>query len=121
MNPLTITQAETDVVTLTARRALLRLLTAHPNEVIGHRRVCDELGHHVSHAAVHAASKRLGRDMAIESLHGTGGGYVHLMPVLSLGRERCCTCASHTLLGTCKRLSGRPVQPNERCWGWTHA
>ena len=118
MNPLTITQAETDVVTLTARRALLRLLTAHPNEVIGHRRVCDELGHHVSHAAVHAASKRLGRDMAIESLHGTGGGYVHLMPVLSLGRERCCTCASWDA-GTCRRLEGRPVKANQRCFGWT--
>ena len=120
MNPLAPIQApKTDVVELTARRALLRLLTTHPNEVIGHALVCEELGHHVSHAAVHAAAKRLGRDMAIESVLGTGGGYIHLVPVLSLGRERCCNCASRTPFSTCQRLGGRPVKANHRCWGWT--
>lgn len=61
---------------MTARRALLRLLVRHPNQVIGHRDVVAEIGHEVGRCAVSNAARRLGRDIPIYSASGPGGGYL---------------------------------------------
>lgn len=65
---------------MTARRALLRLLVRHPNQVIGHRDVVAEIGHEVGRCAVSNAARRLGRDIPIYSASGPGGGYLLRVP-----------------------------------------
>ena len=108
---------------LTARRALLRLTDARPNELITYADVCAELGHEVSRSTVCLAAtsgpSALSRDLPIEGVVGTGGGYVKRQPMPTLAAERCVNCAHRTPLSTCTRLKGRPVGLNCRCWGWS--
>ncbi|HAM58779.1 MAG TPA: hypothetical protein DCQ64_26555 [Candidatus Rokubacteria bacterium] len=60
---------------LSARRALLRLLVAHQNEVVTHADVEAELGRRVSRQCVWAAAGRIGADLPVVSVRGPGGGY----------------------------------------------
>jgi predicted transcriptional regulator len=106
---------------LTCRRALLRLLTRRPNEIVTQADVCDEIGLHVGRGAIGNAAVRLRRDLAIEGVPGPGGGYVLLMPVPTLGLQRCANCASRTVFSECPRARRDEVNLNCKCWGWSHA
>jgi|GEM_PF-2273833 len=104
---------------LTTRRALLRLTERRPNEIVTTADVCEELGYEVGRGAVGNAAVRLRRDIAIEGMPGSGGGYVKLVPMPTLGAERCANCR-HRELGTsaCNRTHWPHVGLNCRCWGW---
>ena len=103
---------------LTTRRALLRLVFRRPNEVINLADICDELGYEVCRTALHNAVNSLRRDLPIEGVTGSGGGYVLLEPTLPLTAERCVNCRHRTLLSSCKRTRRAEVGLNCRCWGW---
>lgn len=105
-----------------ASRVLRYLLTAYPNTVIGHADVCAVLGYEVTAQAVSNAAGRLRRGtfgLNIASRSGLGGGYVLLVPVTAADGECCRHCRQRSLIGTCRRLKGRPVEPDQWCWGWS--
>ena len=107
-----------------ASRVLRYLLTTYPNQVVAHRDVCEVLGYEVTPQATSNAATRLRAGafgLNIVARAGKGGGYVLQVPVPAAGRQRCATCAACSLIGTCKRLKGRPVEPGEWCWSWSCA
>lgn len=102
-----------------ASRVLRYLLTSYPNTVIGHRDVCDVLGREVSPQAVSNAAARLSAGsfgMHIYSRRGLG--YVLLTPVAAPGPHSCYSCGYRSIIGTCRRLKGRPVAIGEWCYAW---
>ena len=109
---------------LTCRRALLRLFMRRPNQIITHADVCAELGHDVGRGGLNNAAAALRRDMPIEGVSRAGGGYVLLVPMPTLGSERCANCSRRTPLSTCRRVRragqahGTEVGLNCWCWGW---
>lgn len=102
---------------LTTKSALLRLATRRPNTIITTADVCAKLGYEVSRGAINNAAKRLRLDMALEGV--PRGGYVLLVPMLTLGAERCANCAHRTPAGICERIGDVRPNLNARCWGWT--
>jgi len=104
---------------LTTRRALLRLTERRPNTIVTTADVCEELGYEVGRGAVGNAAVRLRRDIAIEGVPGSGGGYVKLVPMPTLGYERCANCKhrGHVTVA-CERTHWPRVGLNCRCWGW---
>ena len=124
MNPPTdvtfVAKRNPAVDILSTRRALLRLFTTRPNEVVTHEDVCKALSRNVSGAAVHNAVTTLRRDMVIESRLGSGGGYVHLVPVPTIGLRRCVFCCYRDGEGLCEK-TGQIVGPNMVCGGWKEA
>lgn len=102
---------------LTTRRALLRLTERRPNEIVTTADVCAELGYEVGRGAIGNAAVRLRRDIAIEGVPGSGGGYVKLVPMPTLGAERCANCR-HRNSSACERTHWPRVNLNCRCWGW---
>jgi hypothetical protein len=108
---------------LSARRALLRVLTRNPNRIVSHHEVEVEAGRPLSHPSVSMAAKSLGRDMAIRARGGPGGGYALVVPVrASVGEwsETCRSCAYQTPLGHCRELD-RETDEAAWCLGWTNA
>jgi hypothetical protein len=104
---------------LTTRRALLRLTERRPNEIVTTADVCEELGYEVGRGAINNAAVRLRRDVAIEGVPGSGGGYVKLVPMPTLGAERCANCCHRSALtSACTRTHWPHVGLNCRCWGW---
>lgn len=104
-----------------ASHMLRYLLTAYPNTVVGHRDVCDALGYEVGASAVSNAAHRLrrgGLGLNIASRGGRGGGYVLMAPVPAMTADSCGACHYRTLIGTCKRLKGRPVEIGQWCYGY---
>lgn len=107
-------------------QVLRHLLSNRPNQVVTHADVCEALGYAITPQAVCNAARSLRSGpfgMPIVTHHGPGGGHILLVPVLTLGRERCLNCASRTPLGAC-RLTSRPRCPrlvdlNEWCKGWS--
>jgi hypothetical protein len=102
---------------LSAKRALLRLLTRNPNTIVTHAEVEAEVGGPVSAGAVSNAATALRVDIAVRSKAGPGGGYVLLVPVDGY-RECCVDCRHRTALSHCRELD-REVTGIEWCWGWT--
>ena len=97
------------------------LLTAYPNTVVTAETVAEVLGRPVSAQAVSSAAKRLRerRGRFAPNVHSQRGlGYVLLVPVPATGEDRCGTCRHRSVIGTCTRLKGRPVEDAETCWGW---
>jgi len=104
---------------LTTRRVLLRLTERRPNEIITTADVCAELGFEVGRGAINNAAVRLRRDIAIEGVPGSGGGYVKLVPMPTLGAERCANCCHRSpVTSACDRTHWPHVGLNCRCWGW---
>lgn len=104
---------------LTCRRVLLRLTERRPNEIVTTADVCDELGFEVSRGAINNAAVRLRRDIAIEGVPGSGGGYVKLVPMSTLGGQRCANCRHRQpVTSACDRTHWPRVGLNCRCWGW---
>lgn len=104
---------------LTTRRALLRLTERRPNEIVTTADVCGELGYEVGRGAIGNAAVRLRRDIAIEGVPGSGGGYVKLVPMPTLGGERCANCCHREpTTSACERTHWPHVNLNCRCWGW---
>lgn len=108
---------------LTTRRALLRLTERRPNEIVTTADVCAELGYEVGRGAIGNAAVRLRRDIAIEGVPGSGGGYVKLVPMPTLGAERCANCwhrdpGREPGTSACDRTHWPRVGLNCRCWGW---
>jgi hypothetical protein len=104
---------------LTTRRALLRLTERRPNEVVTTADVCEELGYEVGRGAVGNAAVRLRQDIAIEGVPGNVGGYVKLVPMPTLGVERCANCRHREpLTSACERTRWPHVGLNCVCWGW---
>jgi len=102
---------------LTTRRALLRLTERRPNEIVTRSDVCEELGYEVGRAAIANAKTSLRRDVALEGV--PGGGYVKLVPMPTLGAERCANCCHRSALtSACDRTHWPHVGLNCRCWGW---
>lgn len=107
-------------------QVLRHLLTNRPNQVVRHADVCEALGYPVTPQAVCNAARRLSSGpygMPIITHHGAGGGHILLVPVLTLGSERCANCVQRTPLSVCK-LTSRPrytrlVKLNEWCRGWS--
>lgn len=107
---------ETRTARLTARRALLRLLTRYPNRIVTHAEVEAEVGEPVSHRALSNAATSLRADIAIRTKAGPGGGYVLCIPEWSTSLStRCNTCEHFTVLGHCRELD-REVLNWQRCW-----
>jgi hypothetical protein len=105
-----------------ASRALRYLLTTYPNRMISHREVCDVVGFQVCPQAVSNAAARLRSGafgLHILSRGGIRGGYVLLVPVPASDERRCASCGARSVIGTCRRLKGRPVSPGEWCWAWS--
>jgi hypothetical protein len=102
---------------LTSRRALLRLTERRPNEVVTLADICAELGHGITQGALHNVASSLKRDLPIEGVPGHGGGYVKLVPVPTLGPNRCAGCRHRTPLSWCPRTR-REVGLNCWCWGY---
>ena len=101
---------------LTTQRALLRLLTESPNEVVTRHEVCAELGHEVSRNAVSKAARRLALVMPIDGIMGRSGGYRYLVVVRGEDGHVCGTCARYGRYGVCKRLKRR-VSITHSCGG----
>lgn len=111
---------------LNAARVVRYLLTNRPNEVVTHADVCEALGYEVTPQAVCNAVGRLTRGsygLPIITNRRAGGGHILLVPVLTLGRERCANCSSRTPLSVCRLISrpryARIVNPNQWCRGWS--
>lgn len=104
---------------LTTRDVLLRLVFRRPNEIITTADVCAELGYEVGRGAIGNAVNRMRKNLPIEGVPGSGGGYVLLFPMLTLGGERCANCAHRTPDGICERIGDVRPNLNARCWGWT--
>jgi len=104
---------------LTTRRALLRLTERRPNTIVTTADVREELGYKVGRGAINNAAVRLRRDVAIEGVPGSGGGYVKLVPMPTLGVERCANCRHREpLTSACERTHWPHVGLNCVCWGW---
>jgi DNA-binding IscR family transcriptional regulator len=98
--------------------ALLRLVAANPNRLITRDEVLVELGREVSRNAISKAARRLARSMPIESVRGTAGGYMLLVPVNCNGVARCCRgCAYHGTYGRCEKL-GQRTGDQQYCGAW---
>lgn len=96
------------------------LLMTRPNTVVTHHDVCERLGREVTPQAVSNAAARMRRgSFGLHIWSQRGLGYVLLTPVPCRGKNRCANCSSRSLMGTCRRLKGLPVDPSEVCWGWS--
>lgn len=124
MTPATTTKRFTITTThhsdlLTTRRALLRLTERRPNEVVTRADICAELGYEVSRGAIGNAAVHLRCDVAIEGVLGSVGGYVKLVPMMTLGAKRCANCQHREpLTSACERTRWPRVGLNCVCWGW---
>ena len=111
---------------LTSTKVLRHLLSNRPNQIVTTGDVCDALGYRVTPQAIsNAVGKLTGGTYGLPVIanHGPGGGYILLVPVLTLGPERCANCAHRAPLSVC-RLTSRPrytriVNLNEWCRGWS--
>ncbi len=111
---------------LTSTKVLRYLLSNRPNQVVTCEDVCDALGYRITPQAISNAIGKLQAGacgLPVIANHGTGGGYILLVPVLTLGPERCVNCGHRTPLSVCK-LTSRPrctrfVGLNEWCKGWS--
>lgn len=103
-----------------ASHVLRYLLVTYPNTVVTHAQVCEVLGRPVSRNATSTAARNLREGpLGLPIVSPGGGGYVLLVPVRGWSDDECCLVCRHmTVLGTCKRLKGRPVRNREWCWGW---
>ena len=96
------------------------LLETYPNTVITSGAVCEALGRPVARQTVGKAAQKLTRGSFGSHIHSQAGlGYVLLVPVPATNGEACEVCAHRSVIGTCRRLKGRPVDDATWCWGFT--
>jgi hypothetical protein len=104
-----------------ASDVLRYLLVTWPNTVITAADVAEVIGRPVSAATVSIAARRLRerrRSFGLPIHSQRGLGYVLLVPVPASGTMRCASCSHRSVIGTCRRLKGRPVEDGECCWGF---
>ncbi len=105
----------------TSAQVLRFLLAMRPNRVVTCEDVCGALGYKITAQAVSNTVAKLKRGrwgLPIVAHHGRGGGYILLVPVLTLGSERCANCASRGRDSKCSTLRGEAVDLNSWCRGW---
>lgn len=111
---------------LTSTKVLRHLLSNRPNQIVTTGDVCDALGYRITPQAISNAVGKLtggAYGLPIIANHGPGGGYILLVPVLTLGAERCANCSHRDPRSVCELMSrpryARIVGLNEWCQGWS--